>query len=147
MQEQSATFIGVNKYLEYVRHHHRSHNILLAVVFNVSVLVIWYVGWWLLKPQGQSGVWPDPRNIAFGSAAVPCKTQGGRPHIGLLLHFMRGDLSDAIHIAEASKKTLGMHTIASYPNLVSYYVKACLNSMKQAISSKEYGTLELNLMY
>ena len=35
---------------------------------------------------------------------------------------MRGDLSDAIHIAEASKKTLGMHTItsATYPNLVSY---------------------------
>ena len=104
-QEQSATFIGVNKYLEYVWQHHRSHNILLAAVFNVSVLVIWYVGWWLLKPQGQSGVWPDPRNIAFGSAAVPCKTQGGRPHIGLLLHFMRGDLSDAIHIAEASKNT------------------------------------------
>ena len=30
LQEQSATFIGVNKYLEYVWQHHRSHNILLA---------------------------------------------------------------------------------------------------------------------
>ena len=27
---KSATFIGVNKYCEYVPHHRRSHNILLA---------------------------------------------------------------------------------------------------------------------